>query len=122
MDTWSVSLIPVFLALFVSAEVKSVSIDVSKEEVLVESSLTSAELKSLIENTGRRAVLKGIGGSEQGEGMPPPRDVLTFLRIKYFLTHPDSFLNDPTARVRAAGVFAYLRGPTNGLNNAFLSS
>lgn len=50
-----------------SAEVKSVSIDVSKEEVLVESSLTSAEVQALIENTGRRAVLKGIGGSERGE-------------------------------------------------------
>lgn len=50
----------------VSAEVKSVSIDVSKEEVLVESSLSSAEVQALIENTGRRAVLKGIGGSERG--------------------------------------------------------
>lgn len=50
-----------------SAEVKSVSIDVSKEEVLVESALTSAQVQALIESTGRRAVLKGIGGSEQGE-------------------------------------------------------
>lgn len=50
-----------------SAGVKSVSIDVGKEEVLVESALTSAEVQALIESTGRRAVLKGIGGSEQGE-------------------------------------------------------
>lgn len=50
-----------------SAEVKSVSIDVGKEEVLVESSLSSAEVQALIENTGRRAVLKGIGGSERGK-------------------------------------------------------
>lgn len=50
-----------------SAEVKSVSIDVSKGEVLVESALTTAEVQALIENTGRRAVLKGIGGSEQGK-------------------------------------------------------
>lgn len=49
------------------AGVKSVSIDVGKEAVLVESSLTSAEVQALIESTGRRAVLKGIGGSEQGE-------------------------------------------------------
>lgn len=49
------------------AGVNSVSIDVSKEEVLVESALTSAEVQALIEGTGRRAVLKGIGGSEQGE-------------------------------------------------------
>lgn len=54
----------------ISAGVKSVSIDVSKEEVLVESALTSAEVQALIESTGRRAVLKGIGGSEQGENLP----------------------------------------------------
>lgn len=45
----------------------SVSIDISKEEVLVETALTSAEVQALIEATGRRAVLKGIGGAEQGE-------------------------------------------------------
>lgn len=50
-----------------SAEVKSVSIDVGRGEVLVESALTTAEVQALIENTGRRAVLKGIGGSEQGK-------------------------------------------------------
>ncbi|KAM6959949.1 copper chaperone for superoxide dismutase [Tautogolabrus adspersus] len=48
--------------------VQSVSIDVSKEEVLVESALTSAEVQALIESTGRRAVLKGIGGSERDLG------------------------------------------------------
>uniref|UniRef100_A0A3Q2QZZ6 Superoxide dismutase copper chaperone n=1 Tax=Fundulus heteroclitus TaxID=8078 RepID=A0A3Q2QZZ6_FUNHE len=48
--------------------VKSVSVDVSKEEVLVEAALTSAEVQSLIESTGRRAVLKGIGGSEPDLG------------------------------------------------------
>lgn len=57
----------IFIAVHVSAEVKSVSIDVGREEVLVESSLTSAEVLALIEGTGRRAVLKGIGGSAQGE-------------------------------------------------------
>lgn len=57
----------IFIAVNVSAEVKSVSIDVGKEEVLVESSLTSAEVLALIEGTGRRAVLKGVGGSAQGE-------------------------------------------------------
>ncbi|XP_007563647.1 copper chaperone for superoxide dismutase isoform X1 [Poecilia formosa] len=48
--------------------VKSVSIDLSKELVLVEAALTSTEVQSLIESTGRRAVLKGIGGSEQDLG------------------------------------------------------
>ncbi|XP_074518397.1 copper chaperone for superoxide dismutase [Halichoeres trimaculatus] len=48
--------------------VQSVSIDISKEEVLVESALTSAEVQALIESTGRRAVLKGIGGSERDLG------------------------------------------------------
>lgn len=46
---------------------KSVTIDVSKGEVLVESALTTVEVQTLIESTGRRAVLKGIGGSEQGK-------------------------------------------------------
>ncbi|XP_039997202.1 copper chaperone for superoxide dismutase-like isoform X1 [Xiphias gladius] len=48
--------------------VKSVTIDVSREEVLVESGLNSAEVQALIESTGRRAVLKGIGGSAQDLG------------------------------------------------------
>ncbi|XP_061566300.1 copper chaperone for superoxide dismutase-like [Cololabis saira] len=48
--------------------VKSVSVDIGKKEVLVESALTSAEVQALIESTGRRAVLKGIGGSEQDLG------------------------------------------------------
>ncbi|KAM3857756.1 copper chaperone for superoxide dismutase [Diretmus argenteus] len=48
--------------------VKLVSIDVGKEEVLVESALTTAEVQALIESTGRRAVLKGIGGSERDLG------------------------------------------------------
>ncbi|KAK7909931.1 hypothetical protein WMY93_014615 [Mugilogobius chulae] len=48
--------------------VKSVSVDVETEAVLVETVLTSAEVQSLIESTGRRAVLKGIGGSQQDLG------------------------------------------------------
>ncbi|XP_028330360.1 copper chaperone for superoxide dismutase isoform X2 [Gouania willdenowi] len=48
--------------------VKSLSVDVGTEQVLVESSLTSAEVQKLIESTGRRAVLKGIGGSERDLG------------------------------------------------------
>ncbi len=59
-----------FSAVHVFAGVTSVSIDVGKEEVLVESALTSVEVQALIESTGRRAVLKGIGGSEQGEEPP----------------------------------------------------
>lgn len=57
----------------VSAGVKSVSIDVGKEEVLVESALTSSEVQALIESTGCRAVLKGIGGLEQGESQQDNR-------------------------------------------------
>ncbi|XP_024144463.1 copper chaperone for superoxide dismutase isoform X2 [Oryzias melastigma] len=41
---------------------------VRKEEVLVESALTVAEVQALIESTGRRAVLKGMGGSEADLG------------------------------------------------------
>ncbi|KAM6949096.1 copper chaperone for superoxide dismutase [Aplochiton taeniatus] len=69
--------------------VQSVWIDLSKEEVLVEAALTSAEVQALIESTGRRAVLKGIGGSDQdlgaavammgGEG--PVQGVVRFLQL-----------------------------------------
>ncbi|KAJ4949583.1 hypothetical protein JOQ06_021093 [Pogonophryne albipinna] len=48
--------------------VTSVCVDVGKEEVLVDSTLTTAEVQALIESTGRRAVLKGMGGSEQDLG------------------------------------------------------
>ncbi|KAJ0006512.1 hypothetical protein NQD34_013785 [Periophthalmus magnuspinnatus] len=48
--------------------VKSVHVDVQSEAVLVETVLTSAEVQALIESTGRRAVLKGIGGSQQDLG------------------------------------------------------
>ncbi|KAK2899924.1 copper chaperone for superoxide dismutase-like isoform X2 [Channa argus] len=69
--------------------VKSVSIDVIKEEVLVESALTSAEVQALLESTGRRAVLKGMGGSEQDlgaavvmlAGVGPIQGVVRFLQL-----------------------------------------
>lgn len=48
--------------------VKSVIVDVEREVVLVETALTSAEVQTLIESTGRRAVLKGIGASRQDLG------------------------------------------------------
>ncbi|XP_010896750.2 copper chaperone for superoxide dismutase [Esox lucius] len=48
--------------------VQSVSVDMGKGEVLVESTLTSHQVQSLIESSGRRAVLKGIGGPEQDLG------------------------------------------------------
>lgn len=42
-------------------------IDLAKEEVLVETGLSSLQVQRLIESTGRRAVLKGMGSSETGE-------------------------------------------------------
>ena len=57
--------------------------DVGKEEVLVESTLTSAEVQALIESTGRRAVLKGIGGSEQGEEPQHGEPQYYFLQNNY---------------------------------------
>lgn len=65
----------IWTAATVSAEVQSVTIDVSKGEVLVESALTTAEVQALIESTGRRAVLKGIGGSQQGKKQTVCMDV-----------------------------------------------
>jgi len=56
----------ILVCLCVCVGVKSFSIDVETQQVLVECTLPVAEVLAMIENTGRRAVLKGIGGSEQG--------------------------------------------------------
>ncbi|KAB5579093.1 hypothetical protein PHYPO_G00190780 [Pangasianodon hypophthalmus] len=48
--------------------VQSVQVDLAREEVFVETSLSTQEVQGLIESTGRRAVLKGIGGSEPDLG------------------------------------------------------
>ncbi|KAK3568157.1 hypothetical protein QTP86_032694, partial [Hemibagrus guttatus] len=48
--------------------VQSVQVDLTRGEVLVETSLSTREVQDLIESTGRRAVLKGIGGSEADLG------------------------------------------------------
>ncbi|KAG9346658.1 hypothetical protein JZ751_006970 [Albula glossodonta] len=69
--------------------VKSVKIDLVKEEVLVESVLTSQEVQALIEGTGRRAVLKGMGGVEKDlgvavammSGVGPVQGVVRFLQV-----------------------------------------
>ncbi|XP_034019889.1 copper chaperone for superoxide dismutase [Thalassophryne amazonica] len=69
--------------------VQVVNIDVGKEEVLVESALTSAEVQNLIESTGRRAVLKGIGGPGRDlgaavamlAGVGPVQGVVRFLQL-----------------------------------------
>lgn len=42
--------------------VKSVHVDLNKDQVVVESSLTSSQVQSLIEKTGKSAVLQGYGG------------------------------------------------------------
>ncbi|XP_043931927.1 copper chaperone for superoxide dismutase [Protopterus annectens] len=41
--------------------IRSVKINLESEQVLVETTLTSQEVQDLIESTGRRAVLKGMG-------------------------------------------------------------
>nr|AAH93301.1 Zgc:112427 protein [Danio rerio] len=48
--------------------VQSVQVNLTKEEVLVETALTSLQVQTLIESTGRRAVLKGMGGSDSDLG------------------------------------------------------
>lgn len=47
---------------FLNTGVKSVHVDLNKDQVVVESSLTSSQVQSLIEKTGKRAVLQGYGG------------------------------------------------------------
>lgn len=44
--------------------VQSLSVDVGMEQVVVDTTLTVAEVQGMIEGTGRLAVLKGMGGSE----------------------------------------------------------
>ncbi|KAJ8405391.1 hypothetical protein AAFF_G00318640 [Aldrovandia affinis] len=69
--------------------VQSVKIDLAREEVLVESALTSQEVLRLIESTGRRAVLKGMGVAEQDLGVAvammggagPVQGVVRFLQV-----------------------------------------
>ncbi|XP_072232721.1 copper chaperone for superoxide dismutase [Leuresthes tenuis] len=81
--------------------VKLVSIDVRKEEVLLESALTSAEVQALIEKTGRRVVLKGIGGSEPDlgaavamlAGVGSIRGVVRFLQLSEKLCLIDGTLD-----------------------------
>ncbi|XP_060797266.1 copper chaperone for superoxide dismutase-like [Neoarius graeffei] len=69
--------------------VQSVQVDLAREEVLVETSLSTREVQGLIESTGRRAVLKGIGGSEPDlgaavamlSGVGPVQGVVRFLQL-----------------------------------------
>ncbi|XP_012686086.1 copper chaperone for superoxide dismutase [Clupea harengus] len=48
--------------------VQAVQVDLGKEQVVVEASLTAQEVQQLIEGTGRRAVLKGIGSGQPDLG------------------------------------------------------
>ncbi|XP_061664407.1 copper chaperone for superoxide dismutase-like [Syngnathoides biaculeatus] len=52
-------------ALEQKAGVRSVDVDVREGRVLVETTLSSGEVQALIESTDRRAVLKGMGTSEE---------------------------------------------------------
>ncbi|XP_062305339.1 copper chaperone for superoxide dismutase-like [Osmerus eperlanus] len=69
--------------------VERVSVDLSKEEVLVEAALTAHQVQRLIESTGLRAVLKGIGGPEPDlgtavammSGAGPVQGVVRFLQL-----------------------------------------
>ncbi|XP_056157976.1 copper chaperone for superoxide dismutase-like isoform X2 [Lampris incognitus] len=65
-----------------------VSINMEKEEVLVEATLTTAEVQALIESTGRRAVLKGIGSQQDLgaavamlAGVGPIQGVVRFVQL-----------------------------------------
>ncbi|TRY83357.1 hypothetical protein DNTS_015075 [Danionella cerebrum] len=79
--------------------VRSVQIDLSQEQVLVETALPSLQVQSLIEATGRRAVLKGIGGAQPDlgaavamlSGVGLVRGVVRFLQLS-----PDRCLIDGT--------------------------
>ncbi|XP_060775838.1 copper chaperone for superoxide dismutase-like [Neoarius graeffei] len=69
--------------------VQSVQVDLAREETLFEMSLSTREVQGLTENTGRRAVLKGIRGSEPDlgaavamlSGAGPVQDMVRFLQL-----------------------------------------
>lgn len=70
--------------------IHSVQINLSEEQVLVDTTLTSGEVQALIEGTGRRAVLKGMGTStlrDLGTAVAmlgpegPVRGVVRFLQL-----------------------------------------
>ncbi|KAJ8281824.1 hypothetical protein COCON_G00043430 [Conger conger] len=69
--------------------VQSVQIDLAQEQVLVEASLTSQEVQRLIESTGKRAVLKGVGAAGQDLGVAvammggagPVQGVVRFVQV-----------------------------------------
>lgn len=44
-------------------DIKNLSVDLGKEQVLVETTLPSYNVQQLIESTGRRAVLMGLGST-----------------------------------------------------------
>lgn len=49
---------------FLFAGISKLNVDLSTGQVIVESSMGIDKVKEIIESTGRRAVLKGMGGSE----------------------------------------------------------
>ena len=49
-----------------SPDVKLTGIDISTQQVLVETSLPSARVQELIETSGRQAVLMGVGSTSNG--------------------------------------------------------
>ncbi|XP_071962048.1 copper chaperone for superoxide dismutase-like isoform X2 [Antedon mediterranea] len=50
-------------------DIKSVSVDLNQQQVLVETTLSTSDVKSLLESTGRRAALKGHGSIDSDKGV-----------------------------------------------------
>ncbi|KAG8236119.1 hypothetical protein J437_LFUL000482 [Ladona fulva] len=58
-------------------EISKIDINLDKEQVVIESTLPSAVVQKLIEDTGRRAVLKGIGGFPKAVAVLGSRDEMS---------------------------------------------
>lgn len=48
---------------FISTDVKSFSVNLERQQVIIESSCASDKMKDLLESTGKRAVLQGMGSA-----------------------------------------------------------
>ncbi|KAK9874029.1 hypothetical protein WA026_002383 [Henosepilachna vigintioctopunctata] len=70
-----------------SPHIQIVNIDLEKNSVVVESSLPTIELLQKLEESGRKVVVKGLGGSAAGvalleTGKPDVRGVIRFVQLQ----------------------------------------
>ena len=48
---------------YIDKGVQSFTVDLDTEQVIVETTLSTAQVQKMIENSGRMAILRGLGGT-----------------------------------------------------------